>query len=149
MDYLKLVNKNPIKILYNYIIVSISMLCPFPNIKNFILRTTGLKIGKNVFIAVNVNIDPFFPELIEIGDNTVIGYGCVITAHELLPNEFRTGKIKIGKNVLIGTRSVILPNVTIKDNSKVSAMSLVNKNVDGFYGGVPAKKINSNRNSDC
>jgi len=35
----------------------------------------GVKIGKNVVIAAYTIIDPFFPELITIDDNVIIGVG--------------------------------------------------------------------------
>ena len=46
-------------------------------------------------------------------------------------------------NVLIGSNTTILPGVVIGDNSKISAMSLVNKDVEAnsFYGGIPIRKI--------
>ena len=49
--------------------------------------------------------------------------------------------IIIGKHVVIGSNSVILPGVTLNDGSSVGAMSLVNKSIDGPYifAGIPAK----------
>ena len=55
----------------------------------------------------------------------------------------RFGKIEIGDNTFIGTRSTILPNVAIGKNCIVGACSLVTKNIpDGqVWGGVPAHFI--------
>jgi acetyltransferase-like isoleucine patch superfamily enzyme len=64
----------------------------------------------------------------------------------------RTGKVIIGKNVLIGANATILPGVTIGDNAVISAGSLVNHNVPAgaFVGGVPAKIIErKNIDQDC
>lgn len=49
----------------------------------------------------------------------------------------------IGKHVVIGSNSVILPGVILTDGCSVGAMSLVNKSVDGPYimAGIPIKKI--------
>jgi galactoside O-acetyltransferase len=49
----------------------------------------------------------------------------------------------IGKHVVIGSNSVVLPGVTLFDGSSVGAMSLVNKSIDGPFicVGIPAKKI--------
>jgi acetyltransferase-like isoleucine patch superfamily enzyme len=51
--------------------------------------------------------------------------------------------VTIGKHVVIGTNSVVLPGVTLEDGCSVGAMSLVNKSLEtGFiYVGIPVKKI--------
>lgn len=51
--------------------------------------------------------------------------------------------VRIGKHVVIGSGSVVLPGVTLCDGSAVGAMSLVNKSEDGPYvlAGIPAKRI--------
>lgn len=135
--------RNPLIVGFNLAMVSASMLIPFPRVKNALLRLTGMKIGKNAFIAMGAALDIFYPELVEIGENTIIGYGCVISAHELLQRQLRFGRVKIGANVLVGTRSVVLPGVEIGDGATVGAMSLVNSDVPAksFYAGVPARKI--------
>jgi acetyltransferase-like isoleucine patch superfamily enzyme len=103
----------------------------------------GMKVGKRTSVGLMAMFDIFFPELIEIGDNTVIGYNATILAHEYLVEEWRTGRVKIGRNVMIGANSTVLPGVTIGDGAKISACSLVNADVKpgAFVGGVPAREI--------
>jgi acetyltransferase-like isoleucine patch superfamily enzyme len=81
--------------------------------------------------------------MIEIGRNTTIGYGATILAHEATQKEFRTGKVEIGEDVLIGANTTVLPGVKIGDNATISANSLINRDVkEGeFVGGVPVEKI--------
>lgn len=86
-------------------------------------------------------MDIFFPQLIEIGDNTIIGYNTTILCHEFLIREYVTGRVVIGKDVMVGANTTILPGVTIADGSVVSAHSLVNNDVEGFVGGVPARPL--------
>jgi galactoside O-acetyltransferase len=59
------------------------------------------------------------------------------------------GKVTLGKHVIIGAGSVILPDVNIKQGSSVGALSLVNKDLEewGVYFGIPVKKI-KNRHKD-
>ena len=59
------------------------------------------------------------------------------------------GKVTLGKHVIIGASSIVLPDVTIKQGSSVGALSLVNKDLDdwGVYFGIPVKKI-KNRHKD-
>jgi galactoside O-acetyltransferase len=51
------------------------------------------------------------------------------------------GTVNLGRHVIIGSGSVILPKVTIGDGSAVGALSLVTKSLDswGVYIGTPAK----------
>ena len=67
----------------------------------------------------------------------------MLLTHEIVRGRLRIGHIKIGNNVTIGARSLILPGVKIGDNAIVSAQSLVNKDVPSgaTVGGVPAKKV--------
>lgn len=74
---------------------------------------------------------------IEIGDQTIIGAGTVITDsdwHNPDPMQRTTSTgnpkpIHIGKNVFIGTRSIILKGVTIGDNSVIGAGSVVTNDI--------------------
>lgn len=134
--------QHPIRILKNYLMITFCRLMPDNRFRYMIYRKLGMKVGRNVNM-LGVKVDIFFPELIEIGDNTVIGQDSMLITHEFLRDHWRRGKIKIGKNVMIGTLCLILPGVRIGDGAVVAAYSLVNKDVrpNSFVGGVPAKEI--------
>lgn len=53
------------------------------------------------------------------------------------------GKVTLGRHVIIGSGSVILPDIAIGDGCSVGALSLVTKSLSdwGIYSGCPAKKI--------
>ncbi|WP_173391151.1 acyltransferase [Pararhodospirillum photometricum] len=55
----------------------------------------------------------------------------------------KVAHVFLGKHVIIGSGSVILPGVSIEDGSSVGALSLVSKSLEGWgvYAGAPAKKI--------
>lgn len=135
--------RNPLRVAWNYILVELSKPMPSLAIKRGLWRLTGARVGENVSIGLGAQLDVLFPELIEIGDNTIIGYNTTILAHEFLLNEWRTGKVKIGANCMIGANSTVLAGVTVGDNSTVSAMSLVNKDVPPrtWVEGVPARAV--------
>ncbi len=64
----------------------------------------------------------------------------------MVPEEYRRvveAKVELGKHVIVGTSSVILPGVSIGEGSSVGSMSLVLKPLDpyGVYVGVPVRKI--------
>jgi acetyltransferase-like isoleucine patch superfamily enzyme len=129
-------------ILRNYLIMVMCRFMPDIELKNSIYRKTGMKIGSNVSIFGS-NLDIFFPELIEIGDNSVIGNMTAILTHELFSNGCRKGAVKIGKGVTVGGMSLIMPGIEIGDGATVAAYSLVNKSVEpgSLVGGVPIKRI--------
>ena len=86
----------------------------------------------------------------EIGDNTLIGSGCILTSvtHSTDPerrNENIYKEVKIGNNVWIGAGAIILPGVRIGDNAVIGAGAVVTKDVERnqLVAGTPAtlKKI--------
>ncbi len=59
------------------------------------------------------------------------------------------GPVVLGRHVIIGAGSIILPNVIINDYSAIASLSLVNKDIDPcfIYGGIPAKKLKERNNN--
>lgn len=125
-------------------------LLPFPGQIFYSIVSKG-KIHPSVFISNPDCISD--AHLVEIGANTILGQGSILSGHfQPNTNDTTLGKIKIGKNVLIGGNSAILPNVSIGDNSIVQAYSLVKSGTiipaNEIWGGCPAKKIRSIKNSE-
>ena len=63
-----------------------------------------------------------------------------------IPEEFtgvKSGEVNLGRHVIIGSGSVILPRVSIGEGSSVGALSLVTKSLDswGVFFGCPAKRL--------
>lgn len=94
------------------------------------------------------------PYLITIGDKTTISFDVAFVTHDAATRVIRNlpdgnpetviyGPIKIGKNCFIGCRSVILPNVTIGDNTIIGAGSIVNNSIPAncVAAGNPCKVI--------
>jgi acetyltransferase-like isoleucine patch superfamily enzyme len=137
--------RSPLRVALNYLVIRISGVLPSLKIKNALYRSIGIKVGKNVSIGLEVTFDIFFPELIEIGDNSVIGYHSTLLCHEFLIGAWQKGPIIVGRNVLIGANTTVLAGVVIDSGATVSACSLVNGDIakDAFVGGVPAREIRS------
>ncbi len=97
----------------------------------------NLKIGKYVDIGAFTYINAKFSVIME--DNVEIGSHCSIYSYSSIDN--KKGPVVLKKNCKIGTHSVVMPNVTVGENSTVAAFSFVNKNVppNVIVAGVPAK----------
>ena len=128
---------------FNFLIIYLNCFNPSLRLKNALYRLTGMKVGRDVSVGLMAMFDIFFPQLISVGDNTIIGYNCTVLAHEFLRDEWRTGRVEIGSNVTIGANCTILPGVKIGDGAVVSAHSLVNRDVEpgSFVGGVPIRPL--------
>ncbi len=126
----------------NITMMSIARRIPF-EYKNKIVKWLGVDLGENVYLCYGVWFDCFHPEKISIGDRTTIGGGVRIVTHEATQDEYRTGEVKIGDDVLVGTETMILPGVEIGDEATIAARSLVNRDVEEgeFVGGVPIETI--------
>ncbi len=135
---------HPLRVVWNFLLIYASKYAPSLRMKRGLLRLTGMKIGHEVSMGLAVTIDVFFPNLVEIGENSIVGYNSVILAHEYMVKERRIGPVKIGRDVSIGANVTILPGVVIGDGATVSAMSLVNKDIPPgeFWGGIPVRKLN-------
>ena len=135
--------RHPVTVVRNFLFVWLARFCPFHRIKVWMYRLIGIKLGRRNSIGLHVMMDIFFPELIEMGNNNIIGFDTLILTHEFLQDRWRKGKVTIGNNVMIGARCLIMPGVRIGDDARVASYSLVNRDVGPgeLVGGIPAKKI--------
>lgn len=97
----------------------------------------GLELGYKTDIGAFTYINAKNTVVIE--DEVQIGSHCSIYSVSTIDN--KQGKVTLKKNCRIGTHSVVMPGVTIGENSIIGAFSFVNEdipaNVVAF--GVPAK----------
>lgn len=88
-------------------------------------KLMGAKLGKNVQIN-STGVGDI--SLLEIGDNSVIGGNATVICHSFEKKGLLIEKVKIGKNVIVGLNSIILPGVEIGDNAVIAAGAVVPKN---------------------
>lgn len=131
------------RVAVNFVVIYACRYLPFLTWKLVLLRSIGVRIGPFAAPGLGATFDPFFPQLISVGANTIIGYNTVVMAHEFLLEELRTGPVVIGRDVVIGANCTVLAGVVIGDGAVVSAHSLVNADVapGGRVGGVPARPL--------
>lgn len=129
--------------------------------KNFLIEQSfqcdygyNIEIGENFYS--NHNLVILDPAKVTFGDNVFIGPNCgFYTAEHPLDAETRnkgleTAKpIKVGNNVWFGGNVVVLPGVTIGDNTVIGAGSVVTKNIPSnvVAAGNPCKVIKQLENN--
>lgn len=103
------------------------------------LYPEGLKLGDYVDIGSYTIL--VAKEGITLEDFVQIGGHCCLYSVNTIDDT--RGEISVKKNAKIGAHSVILPNVTIGENSIIGAFSLVKQDVPAneIWANVPAKKI--------
>ena len=96
--------------------VAVSFVMKGNPFKNSWYRWMGAHIGRNVEIMQLAWLDHYRPELIFIGDNTLIGAYTRVTVHAYEGRgKFRFGLVEIGSNCIIGAGTGIGP-IRIEDN---------------------------------
>ena len=99
----------------------------------------NLKLGKYTDIGAFTYINAKYGVIIE--DFVQIGSHCSIYSESTIDD--KKGQVIIKRNARIGSHSVVMPGVTIGENSIIGAFSFVNRdipdNVVAF--GIPARVI--------
>lgn len=114
-----------------------------------------IAIGDHVHIAAGVFLSG--AEGIEIGDFVGLSHGVrVYTRNDDYTGEALTGPtvpekylkmdkgaVRLGRHVVVGAGSIVLPGVEITEGTVVGALSLVKSSLPGWsiYAGVPARRL--------
>lgn len=124
-------------------------------IDDFCILSGNIKLGNYVHIAAYTAIYGGI-EGVEIGDFCNISsrvsiysvsddYSGNSMTSPLVPSEYKhlnSGKVIIEKHVIIGSTSVVLPNIIIKEGCAFGAFSFINKNTEPWtiYTGIPVRE---------
>jgi len=119
-----------------------SLFLPVP-LMRVIYRALGARLGDNTYSAGTI-LDP---PLTEVGRNTIIGHDAVLFSHFVKGRELSLAAIRIGDDVTIGAKAVIMPGVVIGDGAIVAVGAVVAKDSrigsGELWGGIPARRITS------
>jgi acetyltransferase-like isoleucine patch superfamily enzyme len=106
------------------------------------LRLNGAGIGRRVYVNTLSISDH---NLLEFGDDVVIGAEVHISGHTVEAGVLRTAGVRLGRHVTVGLGSVIDIDVEAGDHCQVGALSLVPKHTKleagAVYAGIPARRI--------
>ena len=103
---------------------------------------SGLQLGYKTDIGAFTYINAKYGVSVE--DFVQIGSHCSIYSVSTMDD--KQGEVVLKKNCQIGSHSVIMPGVTIGENSVIGAFSFVNQDIptDVKAVGIPAKVIKTN-----
>lgn len=106
------------------------------------LRLNGARLGRRVYVNSLAVSDH---NLLEFGDDVVIGGDVHISGHTVEHGMVKTGRVRLGRRVTIGLGTVVNIDVDILPGTQVGALSLVPKHTtldaDAVYVGIPVRKI--------
>ena len=119
----------------------------------------GIEVGNYVHVAVFVSLIGagriFLRDYCGISARTAIyssndDYSGDFMVGPTIPKGFTNvshSEVEVGRHVIVGAGSVILPGVVLGEGVAVGALSLVSKSCDayGVYVGAPAKRIKERR----
>ena len=111
-----------------------------PTKYNWVVQNVaGLKLGYKTDIGAYTYINAKYGVIIE--DFVQIGSHCSIYSVSTIDE--KQGEIVLKKNCRIGSHSVVMPGVTIGENTIIGAFSFVNQDIpDNMRAyGVPAKVV--------
>lgn len=115
-------------------------------------RRLGVRIGERCrMLGTSPRTFGSEPYLISIGDHVTVTGGVRFVTHdggvwvfrEERPSLDIVAPIAIGNNVFIGLNVIIMPGVTLGDNTVVAAGSVVTRSFEGgaVIAGVPARRV--------
>jgi len=135
--------RSPLRVAINYIVVWLVRILPSLRLKRWLLRRIGVTVGSSVSWGLEATPDVFWPDLITLEADAIVGYDATILCHEFLQDEYRTGEVVVGERAMIGAGAIILPGVEIGADARIAANSLVTRDVPpgATVAGVPAEPM--------
>jgi len=111
-----------------------------------VLHPENFELENNVQIGSFTVIDA--TEGVKIEDNVKIGFGCNILSYSSIDK--KGGRVLLKRNCKIGSNTVIMPGVTVGENTIVGASSLVNREIPSneVWVGCPVRYLKKVENND-
>lgn len=110
-------------------------------LSRLVMIALGARVGEGTYSSGMV----FDAHFVTLGSNTQIGIDALLIPHAQAAGELAHYPIRIGNNVTIGARSIIMAGVVIEDGAVIGAGSLVTQGThvpaNEVWAGTPARLI--------
>jgi hypothetical protein len=110
-------------------------------LRGLFYRMLGARVGKGVLVAGKI----VEPQMVTIGDYSILGDTSLLMAHAMSQDEVILKRIELGRYVTVGAHAIIMPGVRIGDRSIVAVGSVVSMGTvippGEVWAGMPAVKI--------
>ena len=110
-------------------------------ILNYLYKGLGSKIGKSCYLAGQFTSEY---DLVELGNGVTLNAEVELKCHSIIDRVLIMKKIKIGNNVTIDSRSIVLGGTIIEDNATIGSFSLIPEDslisANETWSGSPAVK---------
>lgn len=130
------------------LLMLLSMWHPDMESRKKLLRKRGVQISDKAWVDVGVWIEMTTPQAVIIEDYAKLAFGVVIYAHDAAVNSvadlpMRVRETRVCYNAAIGSRSIIMPGVTVGRHCGVVPGSVVTHDVPDMtvVGGNPARHL--------
>jgi hypothetical protein len=108
------------------------------------LRLCGARVGRRVYVNT-LGLSDY--NLLEFGDDVVIGADVHIAGHTVEGGVVKTGAVRLGNGVTIGTGSIVEIGASAGDGAQIGALSFVPKYTvlapGSLYVGIPVHPLDA------
>lgn len=91
-----------------------------PEAKAARLKALGATVGRGAVLTYYNTFDALFPELISVGDRSILGMGSCIFTHEVVDGELFVGPVSVGRDALVAFGTILLPGTSVGDGATVT-----------------------------
>lgn len=132
-----------LRVAYHYVVMVLARVSPSLRVKNWLYRRMGARVSPFACVGLEVTFDIFYPHLITVEEDAIIGFNSTVLCHEYTHRWYRTGPVVVKRGATVGANCTFLPGVVVGEGAIVSAMSLINSDVPPgeVWGGVPARRL--------
>ena len=118
-------------------------------LSRLVMLALGARVGAGTYSSGMV----FDAHFVTLGDNTQIGIDALLIPHAQAAGELAHYPIRIGNNVTIGARAIIMAGVVIEDGAVIGAGSLVTQGTHvpagEVWAGTPARALKRTAGADA
>lgn len=107
-----------------------------------LLRLLGAKVGARVYMETT-HVTEF--DLVRVEDDVAVGYTCSLQTHLFEDRVMKMSYVNLGQGTSLGSKSIVLYDSTLEENTFVDALSLIMKGeripAGTEWRGIPAQPI--------